>query len=230
MLERRLRLWTGLILAAYVISHFVNHSLGLASLDAMEAYRRVNALVWQSWPGTIALYGCFLVHALLALYSLFRRTTLRMPWWEATQLVLGLLIPPLIAIHVIGTRLGQSVLGFDVEDRDGDGEITMGVHSPAGAPDTNTILSVLWLFESGRAPADRDILAGKADARAVAGADTDSIRHRMSLPDDVSWSLRNDGSSAYLDEDLPIGDQVEPGDHLTITPKTHLAARGLRVG
>jgi hypothetical protein len=59
---------------------------------------------------------------------------------------------------------------------------------------------------------------------------TDSIAHRMSLPDDVSWSLRNDGSSAYLDEDLPIGDQVEPGDHLTITPKTHLAAGGLRVG
>ena len=59
---------------------------------------------------------------------------------------------------------------------------------------------------------------------------TDSIRHRMTLPDDVSWSLRNDGSSAYLDEDRPIGDQVEPGDHLTITPKTHLASRGARVG
>jgi hypothetical protein len=59
---------------------------------------------------------------------------------------------------------------------------------------------------------------------------TDSIRHRMSLPEDVSWSLRNDGSSAYLDEDRPIGDQVEAGDHLTITPKTHLASRGARVG
>ena len=59
---------------------------------------------------------------------------------------------------------------------------------------------------------------------------TDSLVHRMSLPDDVSWSLRNDGSSAYLDDDLPIGDQVEAGDHLTITPKTHLAARGPLVG
>jgi hypothetical protein len=63
-------------------------------------------------------------------------------------------------------------------------------------------------------------------ARAV----TDSIRHRMSLPEDVSWSLRNDGSSAYLDDDRAIGDQVEPGDHLTITPKTHLATRGLCIG
>jgi adenylate cyclase len=115
MLERRLRLYTGLILAAYVISHFINHSLGLWSLDAMEAYRRVNALVWQNPIGTAALYASFVVHGGLALKSLFRRTTLRMPWWEALQLTLGLLIPPLIAIHVIGTRLTQTMLGFDVD-------------------------------------------------------------------------------------------------------------------
>jgi hypothetical protein len=59
---------------------------------------------------------------------------------------------------------------------------------------------------------------------------TDSIAHRMSLPDDVPWALRNDGSSAYLKEDRPIGDEIEPGSHVTITPKTHLAARGARVG
>jgi adenylate cyclase len=115
MLERRLRLYSGLILAAYVISHFINHSLGLWSVDAMEAYRRVNALVWQNPVGTVALYGSFIVHGVLALHALFRRTTLRMPWWEAVQLSLGLLIPPLIAIHVIGTRLTQSLLGFDVD-------------------------------------------------------------------------------------------------------------------
>ena len=115
MLERRLRLYSGLILAAYVISHFINHSLGLLSVDAMESYRRINAIVWQNPVGTLALYGSFTVHGVLALHALFRRTTLRMPWWEALQLTLGLLIPPLIAIHVIGTRLTQSLLGFDVD-------------------------------------------------------------------------------------------------------------------
>ena len=115
MLERRLRLLTGLILAVYVTAHFLNHALGLWSVEAMEAYRRANALVWQSPVGTVALYGSFLVHAFLALYALYRRTTLRMPWWEALQLVLGLLIPPLIAIHVIGTRLSQTLLDFDVD-------------------------------------------------------------------------------------------------------------------
>ncbi len=115
MLERRLRLYSGLIIAAFVISHFINHSLGVWSMDAMEAYRRINALVWQNPVGTVALYGSFIVHGVLALRALFRRTTLRMPWWEALQLILGLLIPPLIAIHVIGTRLTQSLLGFDVD-------------------------------------------------------------------------------------------------------------------
>lgn len=59
---------------------------------------------------------------------------------------------------------------------------------------------------------------------------TDSIAHRMALPSDVPWTLRDDGSSSYLDEDRPIGDQIEPGSHVTITPKTHLGGRGRAVG
>ena len=51
---------------------------------------------------------------------------------------------------------------------------------------------------------------------------TDSIAHRMALPTDVTWTLRDDGSSAYLDEDRPIGDQLARGAHVTITPKAHL--------
>ncbi|MCK5365595.1 MAG: hypothetical protein KAR22_21615 [Gammaproteobacteria bacterium] len=46
-----------------------------------------------------------------------------MPRWQALQLTLGLLIPPLIAIHVIGTRLTQSLLGFDVDYYRVDGRI-----------------------------------------------------------------------------------------------------------
>jgi hypothetical protein len=51
---------------------------------------------------------------------------------------------------------------------------------------------------------------------------TDSIVSRMALPEDVAWTLRDDGSSVYLDEDARIGDQLEPGAHVTVTPKTHL--------
>jgi hypothetical protein len=51
---------------------------------------------------------------------------------------------------------------------------------------------------------------------------TDAIAHRMALPSDVTWSLRDDGSSVYLDDDRPIGDQIGPGAHVSVIPKTHL--------
>ena len=51
---------------------------------------------------------------------------------------------------------------------------------------------------------------------------TDSIAHRMGLPQDVAWALRDDGSSAYLDEDRPIGEQIAPGARIRVTPKSHL--------
>ena len=41
MFVRRLRVYTGLILAAQVVSHFINHSLGLLVLAAREIRRRV---------------------------------------------------------------------------------------------------------------------------------------------------------------------------------------------
>jgi hypothetical protein len=50
---------------------------------------------------------------------------------------------------------------------------------------------------------------------------TESIADLMALPDDVSWSLRADRGQ-FLDEDATIGDQLEPGSHVVITPRTHL--------
>src|SRR5690349_9326064 len=110
-LERRLRLVTGLIVACFVIPHFLNHSLGVVSVEAMDGARKVLAAGWRSAPGTILLYGALLVHFALALVSLYRRTTLRMPAWEATQLVLGLAVPPLLIPHIVGTRLSWFLLG-----------------------------------------------------------------------------------------------------------------------
>jgi len=34
---RQIRLWTGLVLFTYLTTHFLNHALGLVSLDAMAA-------------------------------------------------------------------------------------------------------------------------------------------------------------------------------------------------
>src|SRR3954466_6172549 len=91
---RLLRLITGLVVAAFVVGHFSNHALGVISFEAMDRMRAIGAAWWRSPPGTLLLYGSLLTHFALALVSLYRRTTLRMPLWEAAQLILGLAIPP----------------------------------------------------------------------------------------------------------------------------------------
>lgn len=112
---RRLRLITGLVIAAFVTGHFLNHALGVVSVEAMNDLRAVLARLWRSAPGTALLYGSLGTHFLLALASLYRRSTLRMPAWEAAQLLLGLAIPPLLIAHVVGTRLAWTLLEHHVD-------------------------------------------------------------------------------------------------------------------
>ena len=102
---RRLRLGAAFVLLAYLILHFANHALGLVSLNAMETGRWWFLALWRSAPGTVALYGAIVIHGVLALWLLYERRTLRMPAWEATQYALGLVLPPLLVAHVIGTRI-----------------------------------------------------------------------------------------------------------------------------
>jgi adenylate cyclase len=113
-LERRLRLATGLVIACFVVGHFLNHALGVVSIDAMDRLRAPLAAWWRSPAGTVLLYGALLTHFALALLSLYRRTTLRMPPWEAAQLVLGLAVPPLLIAHIVGTRLSWFLLGHNI--------------------------------------------------------------------------------------------------------------------
>ena len=108
---RLLRLITGLVVASFVTGHFLNHSLGVVSIEAMDELRTFLAAWWRSPVGSVVLYGSLLTHFGLALSSLYRRTTLRMPAWEAAQLALGLAIPPLLIYHVVGTRFSWQLLG-----------------------------------------------------------------------------------------------------------------------
>src|SRR5262245_13294529 len=101
----RLRLWSGYVLLFYVTTHLLNHALGLISLRVVEEGRIWFVWIWQGWPGQIALYGALFLHFFLALWSLLRRRALRLSAWEWTQLGLGILIVPLGAIHVVGTRV-----------------------------------------------------------------------------------------------------------------------------
>jgi adenylate cyclase len=112
---RLARLITALVVACFVVGHFLNHALGVVSIEAMDRMRAVLAAWWRSPPGTVLLYGSLVTHFALALVSLYRRTTLRMPAWEAVQLALGLAIPPLLIAHIVGTRLTWWLLDHHID-------------------------------------------------------------------------------------------------------------------
>ena len=108
----RIRLWSGYVLFFYVVTHLLNHSLGLISLRVLELGRVWFVFIWQNPLGQFALYGALFTHFFLAIWSMFRRRSLRLSPWEWTQFGLGLSIVPLGAIHVVGTRLAHEL--FDV--------------------------------------------------------------------------------------------------------------------
>jgi adenylate cyclase len=111
---RWLRLGTGLILATFLILHLLNLALGLLSIEAMERFRKAVTEIWYHPLGGPLLYSSFLIHFLLALWSLYRRSNLRLKPWEAMQLTLGLLILPLAASHMIGIRLSAELYHVEV--------------------------------------------------------------------------------------------------------------------
>src|SRR5262245_55126449 len=139
----QLRLATGLVLFAFLFTHFANHALGIVSLEAMEHGRRPFLGLWRNPFGTAVLYGSLAIHLGLSLWSLYRRRSLRMPAWEAAQLIVGLLIPPLLAIHIIGTRLAHAIYGTD--DTYTYELLVIWVFQPVSGLQQAAVLVVAWL-------------------------------------------------------------------------------------
>ena len=110
---RQIRLACGLVLFAYLVSHFLNHALGNISMDALAAGVYYHMAFWQFVPVAIAFYTAALVHAGLGIWALYERRQFRWKAIEPLQLVLGLSIPALIITHVVGVRLGHTLFGHE---------------------------------------------------------------------------------------------------------------------
>ncbi|HLN10722.1 MAG TPA: adenylate/guanylate cyclase domain-containing protein [Xanthobacteraceae bacterium] len=98
---------------AYVTTHFVNHALGLVSVQVMDQALQRIYQIWASPLGGLMLYGAFAIHYSLALWALWKRRSLTMPFAEATQLVLGFSIPFFLTDHVLQTRVADTFYGSD---------------------------------------------------------------------------------------------------------------------
>ena len=107
---RRLRLASGLLLLLFVAGHLCNLALGLVSLDAMERWRGILLMPWQTKLGQALLLTAVIIHAGLGLASLASRHSLAMSRTDWVQLLLGLATPPLLVNHVVGLQVTSDLV------------------------------------------------------------------------------------------------------------------------
>ncbi|HKU05601.1 MAG TPA: hypothetical protein VJR30_05995, partial [Bradyrhizobium sp.] len=70
---RQVRLVCGLIMFAYIFSHFFNHALGNYSYATMEAWLRFHIWWWRIPVVNLTLYAAATIHFLLGLWALYQR-------------------------------------------------------------------------------------------------------------------------------------------------------------
>ncbi len=103
---KRIRLYSGLILYVYAITHLLNHSLNVFSLEAAnfvkEHYFR---LIWKSQVGTILLYGSFIAHVPLGLISIVSRKSFKISTREWLQIIFIILAMFVFVQHVASMYL-----------------------------------------------------------------------------------------------------------------------------
>jgi adenylate cyclase len=112
---RRLRLLTGVILFAYILTHLLNHALGLIGLSTAERALSIAKVVWYSTAGTTLLYGAAACHVLLALRTIYLRPHWRLPLIEYVRLSAGFSLPLLLIGHIVTTRVAFSVYGANAQ-------------------------------------------------------------------------------------------------------------------
>jgi len=137
---QRIRLWSGLVLFAYVLFHYANHALGHVSLAAMEGMLEVQEFLLDNPIGLTVLYGAMLAHVGLALVKIASLRTFRRPAWEWVQIGLGLAIPWFLVSHISYTRGAETVLGIEM-----DYGQELALLWPAVWIQQGTLLAIVWV-------------------------------------------------------------------------------------
>ena len=101
----------------YVASHLLNHAAGIISLEAANDLRVYMISPWTTVAGIVLLAVASLFHLGSALWVIYIRRSLRMPIWQWSQMVLGLMIPLLLIEHAMATAGARLVYDMQPDYR-----------------------------------------------------------------------------------------------------------------
>jgi adenylate cyclase len=133
------RLASGLTLFTFALMHFLNHALGLWSLDAMAAFQHVRLAVTRSLPGTVALAMALVAHLSLALWRIARLKTWRLPRAALWQLGTGAVVAILLMPHLIEAGIAPRLAGRVMADGG-----VLSLLWPASAVKQSLLLLFVW--------------------------------------------------------------------------------------
>jgi len=116
-IARLTALVSGLVLFAFAAAELCNDAIGLVSLETMGDIAAWRTTFIRSWPGSVLLFVAFVSHVGTTLWFVASRATLRMPLWDAAQIVSGILVPLLLLPYLVDTRLAQALFrrGINVQ-------------------------------------------------------------------------------------------------------------------
>jgi hypothetical protein len=77
-------------------------------------------------------------------------------------------------------------------------------------------------FEARDVTGSRVLQARGVSRAALTSSVGSALAAKLALPRNVPWMLRDDHTGAVLDADKPIGDQIESGARVVLSPKAHL--------
>ena len=89
-------------------------------------------------------------------------------------------------------------------------------------PQAGAMPTATMSFEATDVTGSHHAVASDVQCSLPAGVVAESLAAEMRLPENVPWALRDERTSAFLDGTKPIGDQIEPGAKVTVTPRAHL--------
>src|SRR4051794_26313126 len=134
-----LRLASGLTLFAFALFHFLNHALGLWSLEAMAAAQHWRLAVTRSGVGTGLLAAALATDLALALWRYARLRTWRLPLATLAALVTGGLVALLLPLHLIEAGLAARAAGGAMSY-----PAVLTLMYPAKIPTQSLLLALVW--------------------------------------------------------------------------------------
>ena len=110
----KLKLWSGMFLMIYCVTHYLNHSIGIFGLNAVDYIRSIFLFFWRNPVMNYFLPGVAVIHIYLSLSRVIRMASFRgFKRHEWFQLIAGILTVPALALHVSGTKIAHIFYGID---------------------------------------------------------------------------------------------------------------------